>query len=147
MSSTSARNGTTESRDGTARTRLIDNGLDSVCIVVTVALLVLALLRVEGSVRVVLASGFTLFAPGWAIVTNWVVLRRRTRFASSIVLSISLLTLLAIVSVWIHAWHPVGLMECEAVVVIVAVGIGNVRRAFSTPIAAVRDDGLRSARQ
>jgi uncharacterized membrane protein len=108
--------------------RRLDNTLDSVTLVVAAGLLVLALLRVESPVRVVMASGFTLFAPGWAIVTHWDALRQRTRFGASIVLSLSLLTLFAIVSVWIHEWHPVILMEIEAGAVIAAVVAGNLRR-------------------
>lgn len=128
MRTTRAPSTTTGERRGTTDSRRIDNLLDAATLMVAAALLALAVLRVQDPVRVVMASAFTLFAPGWAIVTHWDVVRKRTRFAASIVLSLSVLSILAIVSVWIHAWHPIGLMELEASAVIAAVAAGNLRR-------------------
>jgi uncharacterized membrane protein len=136
MSTPSESSRTNEDRGESPGARRFDSLLDAATLAVTSALLVLALLRVDSPVRVVMASGFTLFAPGWAIVTHWGALRKRTRFGASIVLSLSLLTILAIVSVWIHLWHPVGLMEFEALVVIAAVLLGNLRRVGFARLAA-----------
>lgn len=145
MSTTTGHSTTDQEQGESAGARQLDSILDASTLAVTAALLALALLRVDSPVRVVMASGFTLFAPGWAIVTHWAALRKRSRFGASIVLSLSLLTIVAIVSVWIHAWHPVGIMEVEALAVIAAVVVGSLRRAMVTRTAEIADDSSPSS--
>lgn len=123
-----------------SRTRQMDSVLDAFALVISVALLGFAMLRVDSPVRVVMTSAFTLFAPGWAVVTHWIALRKRARFGASIVLSISFVTIGAILSVWLHAWHPVEIMELEALIVIMSVIWGNARRMKAARVTVPPDD-------
>lgn len=106
----------------------VDNILDAACLVVTAALMTVVAAGGHTAIRPASAVAFTLFAPGWATVTNWPAMAQRSRVAASVLLSITILTLVATVTLWLHFWHPYGVLEVEGAFVIAAVVIGLLRR-------------------
>jgi uncharacterized membrane protein len=78
--------------------------------------------------RAVVGVAFALFVPGRAIVSNWPSLAVRPHVALSILFSLSTLTFVATVTLWLNYWHPLGLLEVESVVAVVALVVGLVRR-------------------
>jgi hypothetical protein len=102
--------------------------LDASAVAVSIGLLGLVLEGAAGPARILLALAFAFFAPGRAIVTNWPRFAYWSEFGMSIVLSLSVLTVLATATLWAHDWHPVGLFEIEAPPTAVALVIGMVRR-------------------
>jgi uncharacterized membrane protein len=107
----------------------LDDALDAGCLFVTVALVTVLALGGRSVVRDVSAVVFTAFVPGWAVVSNWPTVGRRSRVAASVVISLSLLTLVATVTLWLHYWHPVGTAEIEGVVTVAALTTALVRRS------------------
>jgi hypothetical protein len=102
--------------------------LDLAGALIAVALLVAVYQGQPGPVRMVLAVCFTFFVPGRAIVTNWPRMARWSGAAMSMVLSLTVLALLAITFLWAHLWHPVALFQAEAVLSLAGLAIGVVRR-------------------
>jgi cation transport ATPase len=95
--------------------------------------LAVALLEVEaeggtGLLRVLLALAFTFFVPGRAIVANWRRLARWSDVGMSMVLSLAVLTLVAMVILWSKYWRPVYFFEGEALASLVALAVSIVRR-------------------
>lgn len=88
--------------------------LDLIAAVVTVGLVAVVATGRAGLPRIVLALGFAFFVPGRAIVTNWPRLARWSEVAITMVLSLAVLTLVAMVSLWAHLWSPVTLFYSEA---------------------------------
>jgi uncharacterized membrane protein len=78
--------------------------------------------------RTLLTLAFTFFVPGRAIVTNWPAMARWSQAAMSMVLSLAVLTLLATVTLWAHAWHPVVLFQAEAGLSLAGLALGLARR-------------------
>jgi hypothetical protein len=83
--------------------------------------------------RVVLAFGFAFFVPGRAIVSNWPEVARWSALAMPMVLSLAVLVLLATVTLWAHAWYPLGLLQAEAWVSLAGLAIGIARRHRRAP--------------
>jgi uncharacterized membrane protein len=107
--------------------RLADS-LDLLAAVIATGLVVLTIVGRPSLPRLLLTLAFTFFVPGRAIVANWPKLTRWSEAAIAMVLSLSVLALAAAVSLWAHAWHPVGLFQAEAAASIVALIIGATRR-------------------
>jgi uncharacterized membrane protein len=101
---------------------------DLASIVISVGLIGLVAEGAVGIPRILLALAFAFFVPGRAVVTNWPRLARWSQFAMSMILSLTILTLLATATLWAHAWHPVGIFEVEACISAIAVVAGMARR-------------------
>ncbi len=78
--------------------------LDAASLAVAVALGVSVAWRLTGPGRVLLALAFVAYVPGRAIVANWPSARARSQFAMPVVLSISIMTIISVVALWVHAW-------------------------------------------
>jgi hypothetical protein len=104
------------------------DALDLAAVAVSVGLLGLVAEHASGAPRILLALAFAFFAPGRAIVTNWPRIAYWSEFGMSLVLSLTLLTLVATATLWAHEWHPVGIFEIEALLSVVAIAVGMARR-------------------
>jgi uncharacterized membrane protein len=107
--------------------------LDLLAALLAVALLSASSLNGPAAPRILLTAAFTFFVPGRAIVTNWPMMARWSEAAMSMVLSVAVLTLLATVTLWAHAWHPIGLFQVEAGLSIAGLAMGLNRRNRSRP--------------
>lgn len=105
--------------------------LDLIACAVSVLLVLVVSANFTSPVRLVLATAFTFFVPGRAIVTNWPRMGRWSAVGSSIVFSLGVLTLLATLMLWAHYWHPLGLFIVEAVASLAGLLRGIVRRQRS----------------
>ena len=106
----------------------VGDALDLLAALIAVALIVLVARGWTGPPRLLLALGFAFFVPGRAIVTNWRQTADWSEVAIPMLFSLALLTLVAMVALWAHYWHPLGLFQVEAVLSLAALGIGMVRR-------------------
>ena len=61
-------------------------------------------------------------------MSNWPGIATRSPVAVSVLFSLVLLTLFATVTLWLRFWHPLGLLEVECIISIVALLIGILRR-------------------
>jgi O-antigen/teichoic acid export membrane protein len=94
----------------------------------TAVLLVASYAGWTGAARTLLVLVFAFFVPGRAIVTNWPGMPSSAKFGMSIALSLGLLTLLATMSLWMHAWHPLTLFQLEAWLSLCGLSAGIIRR-------------------
>jgi uncharacterized membrane protein len=129
----------------TERSRTTVAGVDLIdvaCVVVTVAVAVAVASGQDNAFRVVTGVAFTLFVPGRAIISNWPSLAVRPQVALSILFSLTVLTLLATLTLWAGYWRPLGLLQVECVVFGAALVVGLVRRKRSPggPGAAARTE-------
>lgn len=104
------------------------DALDLLSGLMAICLLVLVYADLSGILRTLLTLAFTFFVPGRAIVTNWPRMARSSELGMSIVLSVGVLTLLAALSLWAHAWHPLALFQIEAWLSLFGLGVGIARR-------------------
>jgi hypothetical protein len=95
---------------------------------VIVGLVVDNLIGSQGVPRILLALGFLLFVPGRAVTANWDRLALRSQATVSMLFSLVILALLATVTLWVHYWHPIGLMQAEAGLSFLGLAIAAVRR-------------------
>jgi hypothetical protein len=102
--------------------------LDLCAAAVTTGLLAVIYLDRLGLPRVLLALGFTFFVPGRAIVSNWPRLAAWSEAAMAMLFSVGSLTLLAMVALWAHLWHPLDLLSIEAWLSLAALGVALARR-------------------
>lgn len=102
--------------------------LDIAAALIAVGLLALVVTGRVGPPRLLFALTFAFFVPGRAAVTNWQRIERWSAVGMSLVFSLAILTVLAMVSLWLHAWHPLALFEAEAVLSLIGLGIGASRR-------------------
>lgn len=102
--------------------------LDLLAIVIALGLAALIYEHRTGAARIFLALAFACYVPGRAIISNWPKFGRWSAVAMPMVFSLALLALFATGSLWLHAWHPLGLFEWEAVVSVVGLLIGVMRR-------------------
>lgn len=109
--------------------------LDLLAVLVAVVLLALTLVDRVGTTRLLLALLFTLFVPGRAIVSNWPRLAGWSDVGMSVALSLGVLTLLATVTLWLGAWHPLGLFQLEAVLSLAGLATALIRRRQARPQA------------
>jgi uncharacterized membrane protein len=118
----------------------VGDALDLLAGLIAAGLIVLAYEGWTGLPRVLLTLGFVFFVPGRAIVTNWHRAARWSEVAISMVFSLTVLALVATITLWIHMWHPLGLFQLEAGLSLAALGIGIARRRRHRP-----DTGARQA--
>jgi hypothetical protein len=102
--------------------------LDLASVAVTATLAVAVLTKDESAVRAIAALFFTLFVPGRAVVSNWPAIATRSPVAVSVLFSLVLLTLFATLTLWLRFWHPLGLLEVESIISIIALLVGILRR-------------------
>ncbi len=81
-----------------------------------------------GTPRILLALAFTCYVPGRAIVSNWPGFGRWSAAATPVALSLAVLAIIATASLWAHRWHPLGIFQVEAMISIVLLLIGLIRR-------------------
>jgi len=110
------------------RTWQVGDALDLLAALIAVGLIVLVYQGWSGPPRVLLALGFTFFVPGRAIVTNWRQTADWSEVAMPMLFSLAVLTLVAMVALWAHFWHPLGIFQIEAGLSLAALSIGVVRR-------------------
>jgi hypothetical protein len=116
----------------------VGDALDLLAALIAAGLIVLAYQGWSGPLRVLLALGFAFFVPGRAIVTNWRQTADWSDVAMSIVFSLAVLALAAMVTLWAHFWHPLGLFQIEAWLSLAALGVGVVRRHRRQPGMDIR---------
>ena len=102
--------------------------LDIVAALIAAGLLALVVADRVGPPRLLIALAFAFFVPGRAVVTNWQRIERWSGVGVSLVFSLAILTVVATVSLWLRAWHPLALFEAEAVLSLIGLGIGASRR-------------------
>jgi len=95
---------------------------------VAAVLILLVDLDRGGATRTLLSLAFTLFVPGRALVTNWPWLARWSAAAMSMILSVSVLSLLAAVTLWADHWQPTRLFLAEAIASLIGLAFGVIRR-------------------
>jgi len=109
------------------------DALDLLSGLMAICLLGLVYAELSGIFRTLLALAFTFFIPGRAIVTNWPRMARSSELGMSIVLSVGVLTLLAAITLWAHAWHPLALFQIEAWLSLFGLSVGIARRHLHRP--------------
>jgi len=105
--------------------------LDLFAAAIAVALLILVLADRTGAPRLILTSLFTFFVPGRAVVSNWPRMAGWADLAMCIAISLGLLVTIALVALWLHAWHPESLFAAEALLSLIGLGAGFIRRRWS----------------
>jgi hypothetical protein len=105
-----------------------------------IGLLVMVYSDRAGVPRLLLALGFTFFVPGRAIVSNWPRVSAWSEAAIAMVISVGVLTLLAMVTLWAGLWvvpttqpptpveFPLTLFSIEAWLSLLGLGVAVVRR-------------------
>ena len=111
----------------------LGNLLDGIAALLSVSLVALVVADLHGPLRVLLGAGFAFFVPGRAIVSNWPRMRQWSEAAMCVVLSLAVLVLLATVTLWAHAWHPLGLFGVEAGLSLAGLAVGAGRRYRHPP--------------
>ena len=115
-------------------TTIPSNVIDIAALVLIVVLVVVISLGPSGPIRGVLALGFLTFVPGWAVVTHWASGARLSRIALSVLLSLSICTACATISLWLHVWQPLVLFYVLAIASSIAIVARLVRhRAVPEP--------------
>jgi uncharacterized membrane protein len=104
------------------------DALDLLAALIAVALIVLVYRGWTGPPRVLLALAFAFFVPGRAIVTNWRQTANWSGVAMPMLFSLAVLILVAMVALWAHYWHPLGIFQVEALVSLAMLGVGVARR-------------------
>jgi len=104
--------------------------LDLIAALNTVALVALVHSGRDGIPRILLTLGFAMFVPGRAIVTNWPRMSRWSETALTVTLSLAVLTLAAMISLWAHLWHPVGMFYGAAALCLAGLIAGQIRRRW-----------------
>src|SRR5665213_1353792 len=102
--------------------------IDVACVAVTVAVAVAVATNERNAFRSVVAVAFALYVPGRSIVSNWPSLAVRSHIALPVLFSLSILTLVATLTLWAGYWHPLGTLEVECVAVEVALFTALLRR-------------------
>jgi hypothetical protein len=102
--------------------------IDGAALAVILVLGALVILGVEGPVRGLLALAFVTFVPGWAVVTNWRTAAQSSMIALSVLISLSFCAGVATISLWLRAWHPLGLFYVTAAASAIAIGSSLFRR-------------------
>jgi hypothetical protein len=111
----------------------LGNVLDLSASLVAAGLLVMSYLGESGLDRILLALAFAFFVPGRAIVTNWPRMAGWSQVAMPMVLSLAVLTLVATVALWAHAWKPLALFQWEAWLSLAGLGLGVALRNRRRP--------------
>jgi len=106
----------------------VDDAIDLLAAAVAAGLSAVAAVGHAGPARTLLTLGFACFVPGRAVVTNWPRLGAWSQAAVAMVLSIAIVTLLAMIALWAHAWHPLLLFQFEAGLSLAGLAAGVLRR-------------------
>jgi len=106
--------------------------VDLAAALVTAMLLVVTGLGLTGGVRLALALAFVTFVPGWAVLDHLRVVEGTSRVALAVALSLTLATAAALSSLWLHLWHPRGLLDATAAMCLLALVWHLARPAGST---------------
>jgi len=114
----------------------LDDAIDLLAAAVAAGLSAVAAVGHAGLPRTLLALGFAGFVPGRAIVTNWPRLGAWSQAAIAMVLSIAIVTLVAMIALWAHAWHPLLLFQFEAGLSLAGLAAGVLRRRRHSPATA-----------
>jgi hypothetical protein len=122
-----------------AATQLSD-ALDLLGALIAVGLLALTLAGRTGAPRLILALAFLCYVPGRAIVSNWPLFARWAEAGMSMILSVTILGLVASAALWGHYWHPEGLFQAEAALSLAGLALGVARRHGHRSGAAERSD-------
>lgn len=112
--------------------------LDLLAGLIAIGLIAVAYSGGSGLLRILLALGFTLFVPGRALVTNWPQMARWSEVGMPIVFSLTILTLLATITLWAHVWGPLNLFQAEAWLSIAGLSFGIARRRRWRPDVAAQ---------
>ena len=72
-------------------------------------------------------------SPGWAVVANCTPKMRASRTALPVLVSVTLLTAMATVTLWLHVWHPLQLFDVEAGASIALIAVAAIRRERPRP--------------
>lgn len=104
---------------------------DEVAIAITGALTVLIVIDATGSLRALLALAFVCYVPGRAVVANWPAAQARSQVALPVLLSVSIVTLISVIALWVHAWNPMAQFAVEAGASMAAIAFAFVQRARS----------------
>jgi small-conductance mechanosensitive channel len=116
-------------------------GLDLAACVIAVVLLLVIAVDFSPPLRLVLALVFTFYVPGRAIVSNWPRMERWSAIGMSVVFSLGVLTLLAMITLWAGQWHPLALFLVEAVASLAGLVLAIARRlSLARRRPAVRRD-------
>jgi uncharacterized membrane protein len=107
--------------------------IDAACAVVTGVLLSLTVVGWVGLARVLLTLAFAVYVPGWAVVANCTPKMRASRTALPVLVSVTLLTVMATVTLWLHVWHPLQLFDVEAGASIALISVAAIRRERPRP--------------
>ena len=105
--------------------------LDIAAAGIAVMLLIFVLGNGPGEVRLLLAMLFTFFVPGRAVVSNWPRMAGWADLAMCIAISLGLLLTIALIALWLHAWHPESLFAAEALLSLTWLSVGLIRRRWS----------------
>jgi len=112
--------------------------LDLASLAVTLVLIVVVAFDLRGPGRILLAVAFVTYVPGRAVLTMWSAARERSDIALPVILSIALLIMATVLTLWVHVWEPEALFFLIAVVSACALGAALLRRlraAMSAPRA------------
>lgn len=110
--------------------------IDVALIVLTVLLVLSAVLSLEGP-RTGLALVVFVLLPGAAVLTLVPVRSFLSWFLLSVLLSLAVETLTSLVTLWVHAWHPVGLASVLGAVSVVLLVL-DLLRARRLPSSSSR---------
>jgi len=104
---------------------------DGAAVAVSIALAVMIDVGASGVVRVVLALAFVCYVPGRAVIANWPSAQARSQVALPVVLSVSIVTLVSVIGLWMHAWSPLAQFRLEAAASVAAITFAMLWRARS----------------
>ena len=135
--------GVTSRVQGAPHESELDDVLDLSAGLVAAGLLLLSYLGQSGLLRILLTLAFAFFVPGRAITTNWPRMAIWSRVAMPLVLSLAVLTLLAMITLWAHAWNPMDLFQVEAWLSLAGLYLGIARRKRHQRHADDRQPGSR----
>ena len=121
-----------------------DDLIDVGCVAVTIAVAIAVATNERNAFRAVVGVVFALYVPGRAIVSNWPRMAARSQLAAPVLFSLSILTLLATLTLWAGQWHPLGLLEVECVVVGITLFAALWRRRRADRLAGTASTGTAS---
>ena len=111
----------------------VADALDLLAALVALSLIELVDIGWSGPLRVLLALGFAFFVPGRAVISHWPFLARWSEIGMPVVFSLAVLTPLAMIALWAHVWHPLGLFQIEAWISLAGLIAGIARRHLRIP--------------
>jgi uncharacterized membrane protein len=104
--------------------------LDVVAAGIAIMLLIFVLGGRTGEARLLLTVLFTFYVPGRAVVSNWPRMAGWADLAMCIAISLGLLITIALIALWLRAWHPESLFVAEALLSLIGLGVGFIRRRW-----------------